>query len=165
MQPKAIPKGIYKKMKAVWKGAESDQPTDWEKLLPQYYGPDAKDPDEGLGEVECDDIIAKILQKFTGLGGTFSTWNERHAFIIGAQIGYLHVNKTELIPVPKFWRDDSHYFYAGVIMGRSAKKLEDTAGSIDWKVVGTAIGAALAGGTLWGPEVLKAILTIFGVTS
>ncbi len=99
----------------------------WVQLLPQYYGPNAKDPDEGLGDIECDDMIATVLNKFTGIGGTFSTWHERHAFIAGASIGYNYITKTEPVPVPKFWEEESHYFLTGLTMGRAAKKLEDAA--------------------------------------
>lgn len=130
----------------------------WTELYPNLYGPDAKDPDEGSGDLECSDAIAQIMNKFTGIGGTFSTWSERHAFIYGAQIGYLHVKSSaDVPPTPAFWLDESHYWMTGIIMGRAAAKLE-TAG-LDLKYV---IGLFTAGGISL-TAVWKLILPMIGI--
>lgn len=125
----------------------------WIDFYPQWYGPNAKDPDEGQGDVEVDDYISRLMAKFTGIGGAFSTWKERHAFIIGAEIGYLHVNKTEIIPVPDFFVKENHYFYSGMIMGRATSKLEAAAPSLK-----TYLAIFAAGGVS-----VTAILKFFGI--
>lgn len=128
----------------------------WAQLYPDLYGPTAKDPDNGTGDVECNDEISAILNKYTGVGGTFSTWSERHAFIIGAQIGYLHVKSSaDVPPVPIFFTDEAHYWRTGIIMGRAAAKLDQ----IDWK---TTIAAVAAGG-VGVQALLKFIFPMLGV--
>jgi len=132
----------------------------WVEKYPYLYGPNAKDPDEGQGDIECNDEISKILIKFTGIGGTFSTWSERHAFIFAAQIGYLHVKSSaDVPPVPSFYLKEAHYWNTGIIMGRAAAKLEEKAAQIDWKAI---IAAAAAGG--FGVQaLLKYIFPLLGV--
>jgi hypothetical protein len=111
----------------------------WVAKYPELYGPLRKDPDEGLGQQETDDIISRISAKFTGFGGTFSTWTERHAFLIFAGIGYNDVtNSTEVPPIPDFFIGESAYCYSGLTMGRSAKKFEEAGG---FKKIATLIGA------------------------
>lgn len=137
--------------------------TNWAELLPQYYGENATDPDEGCGDVELDDYVSRILNKFTGAGGTFSTWNERHAFIVGVQIGYLHMHQTEIIPVPKFWLKESHYFLTGVMMGRGARKIEESklfTNSDYIKIIGAMIATYAAGSVDAIPVIIKGIFTI-----
>lgn len=130
----------------------------WAQLYPDLYGPTAKDPDNGTGDLECNDEIATVLNKYTGIGGTFSTWSERHAFIIAAQIGYLHVKTSaDVPPVPVFFTDEAHYWRTGIIMGRAAAKLENT--QIDWK----ALVATAAAGGLGVQALLKYIFPMLGV--
>lgn len=120
----------------------SDPASKWAVLYPHLYGPNAKDPDEGAGNIECNDIISAVLNKFTGIGGTFSNWNERHAFITAAQIGYLYVKHNDDVPpVPQFWLAEGHYWMTGIIMGRSAAKLEEA--GMTWKTI---VGVFAAGG-------------------
>jgi hypothetical protein len=124
----------------------------WVEKYPALYGPNAQDPDEGNGEVECDDVIAKLLAKFTGYGGTFSTWTERHAFIIFAGIGYNDVtNKEDVPPVPEWALKEMAYCYTGLSMGRAAKKIEDAAPSLK------TYAAIFTGGAVAGnlPQILK----------
>lgn len=128
----------------------------WATLYPDLYGPTAKDPDNGTGDEECNDEISKILNKYTGIGGTFSTWSERHAFILGAQIGYLHVKSSaDVPPVPIFFLDEAHYWRTGIIMGRAAAKAE----AVDWK----AIVAAVAAGGIGVQGLIKYIFPLIGV--
>ncbi len=103
----------------------------WAEKYPALYGPLAQDPDEGQGEIECDDVISRLLAKFTGYGGTFSTWTERHAFIIFSGIGYNDVNsKDDVPPIPVFFLKEMAYCYTGLSMGRGAKKVEEAAPSL-----------------------------------
>jgi len=121
----------------------------WIDKYPFLYGPGAKDPDEGSGNVELTDVVARLMEKFTGYGGTFSTWAERHAFIYGANIGYLYVNSSEDVPpVPAFWTNEAHYWLTGITMGRAAKKIEDAAPSIKAYLVTFAAGGFSIAGLL-----------------
>jgi len=112
----------------------------WVDKYPDLYGPAAQDPDEGNGEGELDDYISRILNKYTGAGGTFSTWSERHTFITAVSIGYLDVAaSTDIPPVPKFWLTEGHYWLTGLVMGRAAKKVEQAAPG--WKTYLTMFAA------------------------
>lgn len=114
----------------------------WVDKYPALFGPLACDPDEGQGDIECDDAIAKLLAKFTGFGGTFSTWTERHAFIIFSNIGYNDVTTSaDVPPIPKFFLKEMAYCYTGLSMGRGAKKVEEAAPDLK-----TIIGIFAAGG-------------------
>lgn len=90
------------------------------RKYPSLYGPAALDPDGGGGDAECDDLISKLTAKFTGYGGTFSTWTERHAFIIAAGIGYNDVTSSADVPPVPFWCiGELQYWLTGVTMGRA----------------------------------------------
>ena len=131
----------------------------WIEKYPCLFGPGAKDPDEGQGEIECTDLIGNLMAKFTGYGGTFSTWSERHAFIYAAEIGYLHIRSTEDVPpVPEFWSTEAHYWMSGIIMGRAAAKMEEAGGKIPWGPVIIAIVGSLTAGTVYGQQIVS-ILT------
>ena len=126
----------------------------WVDKYPALYGPNAKDPDEGQGEIECTDVIAQLLAKFTGYGGTFSTWTERHAFIIFGGIGYLDVKTSDDIPpTPEFFLSEMQYCTTGLIMGRATAKLEAAAPSLK-----TCIAIFAAGGISVG-----SLLKFFGI--
>lgn len=115
----------------------------WVGMYPDMFGPLRKDPDGGMGELESDDIIARISAKFTGYGGTFSTWNERHAFLIFAGIGFNKVESSaDVPPIPDMFLGEAAYCYAGMSMGRAAKKLDDAGG------LKKVISLILAGGLL-----------------
>lgn len=72
----------------------------WIDKYPSLYGPGAHDPDEGKGDVELDDYLARVMNKYTGAGGTFSTWNERHCFLTAVTIGYLYVESSADVNSP-----------------------------------------------------------------
>lgn len=126
----------------------------WVEKYPSLFGPTAEDPDGGKGEEECNDVIAKLLAKFTGYGGTFSTWTERHAFIIFAGIGYNDVTSSaDVPPIPEFFLSEMAYCYTGLSMGRAAKKLEEAAPSL--KTYTAIFASGVAAGNI--PAVLKVI--------
>lgn len=130
----------------------------WVEKYPALFGPNAKDPDAGQGQIECDDTIARIMAKFTGYGGTFSTWTERHAFIIFAGIGYNDVTSSaDVPPVPEFFLQEMAYCYTGLSMGRGMKKVEDAAARTNWTPVFIAIIGGLTAGTAYGPQLLSII--------
>lgn len=130
----------------------------WVDKYPALFGPLSRDPDEGQGEVECDDMVAKLLVKFTGFGGTFSTWHERHAFIIFCGIGYNDVTSSaDVPPIPEFFLTEMAYCYTGLSMGRGTKKVEEAAPSLK-----TYIGIFTAGGVSIG-AVLKFLLPLIGI--
>jgi hypothetical protein len=126
----------------------------WVDKYPALYGPNAQDPDGGNGSEELDDAIAKILAKFTGYGGTFSTWTERHAFIIFAGIGYNDVTSSADVPPIPFWcLKEMAYCYTALSMGRGAKKVEEAAPSLK-TYAAIFIGGGLAGNI---PQILALI--------
>ena len=121
----------------------------WIDKYPYLYGPNAKDPDGDIGDIECADLAAKLMEKFTGYGGTFSTWSERHAFIYAVNIGYLYVNSSEDVPpCPIFWETEAHYWLTGITMGRAAKKIEEAAPSIKSYIATFAAGGVTITGIL-----------------
>jgi len=143
----------------VWVDGDYRVERKWCELYPDMFGPLSKDPDEGQGEVECDDLISRFLNKFTGAGGTFSTWTERHAFIIASQIGYLCVKSSaDVPPVPKFFLHESHYWRDGIIVGRGAAKVEGAAPSLK------AYAGIFAAGGISIAAVLKYALPMIGVS-
>ena len=131
----------------------------WAAKYPHLFGPGANDPDEGNGDIECDDAIAAVLNKFTGIGGTFSTWKERHCFITAASIGYTDVEHTEDVPpVPDFWVKEGHYWVSGIAMGRASRKIEQAAPNLK------TIAAIFAAGGISVGAVLKYVLPLIGVS-
>lgn len=128
----------------------------WAKAYPEYYGPNAKDPDEGLGDQEVADLISKFTERFTGYGGTFSTWGERHAFIVGYEIG-MALEKIEPVPTPVFWSKESHYFKAGIACGYGAKCALEAARKVDLKTLAGVAAVFTAIGTAIGPIILPLI--------
>lgn len=138
----------------------------WVDLLPQYYGPNAKDPDNGLGHVEVPNRINEIITKLTGITGVLDCSSEIHALQAGAYIGYLYVTSSDSMPpVPEFWangpnaENDSHYFMTGLIAGRMGKKLDDAASKINWTPVVIAAFGSLTAGTVYGQQILNALMT------
>jgi hypothetical protein len=137
----------------------------WTEKYPSLFGPCAEDPDEGNGEAELDDPISRLLNKFTGAGGTFSTWTERHAFIIFASIGYNDVESSaDVPPVPRFFLTETQYCFSGLAFGRAAKKLENSdsfkALLGNKKVVAVLAAAFTAGGAML-PSFVQAALKLF----
>ena len=118
----------------------------WIDKYPTLYGPGAHDPDGGKGDVELDDYLARVMNKYTGAGGTFSTWKERHAFIQGVAIGHLYVESSaDVPPVPDFWAGEQHYWLTGLMMGRAAKKIELAAPSVKSYILTFVAGAGISG--------------------
>ncbi len=124
----------------------------WVDNFPEFYGPEAVDPDHGTGEAEADDIVSRWSARIMGVtyqpgyNGQFSNYNERHSFIGGINIG-VTLSEIEAVPTPSFWVDDAHYFKSGIAVGyaiRWAKK---------YAVAGFAAGGAA--GTLFGPELIQ----------
>lgn len=116
----------------------------WVNKYPALYGPLRKDPDGGFGELEADDIVSRISAKFTGYGGTFSTWTERHAFLTFAGIGFNDVtSSSDVPPIPDFFLGEMAYCYAGLSMGRAAKKFDEMGGIK--KIASYIVGGALLG--------------------
>ena len=139
----------------------------WTEKYPSLFGPCAEDPDEGNGEVELDDPISRVLNKFTGAGGTFSTWTERHAFIIFASIGYNDVESSaDCPPVPRFFLTETQYCFSGLAFGRAAKKLENSdtfSALLSNKKVIAAITAAAAAGGIVLPTLFQTVLRALGL--
>jgi hypothetical protein len=139
----------------------------WCEKYPSLFGPCAEDPDEGNGEAELDDPISRLLNKFTGAGGTFSTWTERHAFIIFASIGYNDVESSaDVPPVPHFFLTETQYCFSGLAFGRAAKKLEDSdsfKGLLGNKKVVAVVAAAFTAGGAMLPSIVQAALKFAGI--
>jgi len=126
----------------------------WVDKYQSLFGPLAQDPDEGHGDAECDDLVARLMAKFTGAGGTFSTWKERHAFIIFAGIGYLDVKSSDDVPpCPEFFLTEQQYVTSGLVMGRAAAKIEEAGPGLK-----TYLAIFAAGGIS-----ITGILKVFGI--
>jgi hypothetical protein len=141
------------------------------RKYPALFGPLAIDPDHGQGDVECDDAISKIMNKLTGIGGTYSTWAERHCSIEAASIGYNDVETSaDVPPCPKFWLSENQYWVGHLAIGREAKKQEllKTASStftglLQNKRVAALITAALASGSVIIPPLAQQLLKLAGI--
>jgi hypothetical protein len=59
---------------------------------------------------ECDDLISKITAKFTGKGGTWSTWRERHISIEGICDGLRAGTLSDVPKCPPLWYDEAQYY-------------------------------------------------------
>jgi len=131
----------------------------WVEKYPACYGPARKDPDDGTGEIEVDDVVSQIFAKFTGYGGTFSNWTERHAFIIFGGIGYNDVQSSEDVPpIPDFFLTEMAYCYTGLSLGRATKKLEDAASKTNWTPIIIAAVGSMTAGTVYGQQIMTLLL-------
>jgi hypothetical protein len=131
----------------------------WIAKYPHLYGPGAKDPDAGQGDAECDDFAARMINKFTGAGGTFSTWSERHCFITAASIGYTDVEHTEDVPpCPTFWLEEGHYWVSGIAMGRAARKIEEATPTLKTYLTAAGVGGISIAG------LIKFVLPMLGIS-
>jgi len=140
----------------------------WCDLLPGYYGPCRKDPDNGLGHVEFQNRINEIIAKVTGITGIADCSSEIHAAQAGGYVGYLYLTtSSDIPPVPVFWctgptaDNDSHYFLTGLIAGRAGRKIDDAASKINWTPVLVAIVGGLTAGTAYGQQILDILKGIF----
>ncbi len=143
------------------------------KFVEKYfwlYGPGATDPDHGMGNIELDDELAKILRKIDGFGGVLSTAGERHCTETAAYIAWNFVqHEDDIPPPPTFWISDAHYWFMTITAIRLAKKkkeeedsfesrLQAAAAAIPWKKVIPIILAALAAGNIVLPDIITALL-------
>jgi hypothetical protein len=147
------------------------------RKYPALFGPIAADPDHGEGDIECDDTISRIMNKLTGIGGTYSTWKERHCSIVAAGIGYNDVETSaDVPPCPKFWLSENQYWVGHLAIGREAKKQDilnvansTFAGLLQNKKVLASLGAAAVSGAAVLPAVippiLQAILKLIGIAT
>lgn len=159
-----------------WQGdswVEKDGYTVNKKFVEKYpdlYGPAAIDPDEGNGEIELNDAVAQFMNKYTGAGGTFSTWSERHCFITALTIGNEDVKSSDDIPpVPHFWITEAHYWRTGIFSGRLIEKknlaeaanlaLETLPGLLQNKEIMKRIGVLFAGAAGAGYVLLPTVIS------
>ena len=138
---------------------------EWCDLLPGYYGPLRKDPDNGLGDIEFTNRMSDILAKVTGVTGLLDCSSEIHGLQFGIYVGYLYLTtRKDIPPVPIFWcgegkkDNDSHYVLTGFIAGRAGRKIDDSMPDLK-----TIAGIFAAGGISVG-AVLKYILPLIGVS-
>lgn len=97
-----------------------------------------KDPYDTPSErAECDDWIFNKLFFWTGVGGTFSTWRERHIFLRGFYNGFNTQLQQKFDPCPEMWEDEAQYYEAGQEAGYIVKN-----GAI-WIPTSGAVGATL----------------------
>ena len=59
---------------------------------------------------ECDDFISHIFEPYTGKGGLFSTWRERHIFLAGVVAGLKAGTLSNIPQCPPLWQDEVQYF-------------------------------------------------------
>lgn len=140
-----------------------------------YINPD---PD-GSGKIECDDAVAKFMAKFTGAGGVWSNYQERHATLYGFFLGYHYIESTADIPtIPEWCKEDAVYFLSGLFAGREYKKertANDNLSALQTilgllrnretlkRIAAIALAALTAGGVLV-PPAIEAALKAAGVT-
>jgi hypothetical protein len=140
----------------------------WCDLLPGYYGPCRKDPDNGKGHVDYPNRVNEIIAKLTGVTGVADCDSEIHALETGALIGYLYLTtRDDVPPVPVFWctgptaDNDSHYFLTGLVGGRGGRKIEQAAK--DAAPTLKTYATWLAAGGISVGAVLKLILPAIGI--
>lgn len=83
---------------------------------------------------ECDDAISKLFEKWTGKGGMFSTWRERHIAIQGIWAGLRAPQFAEIPDTPPLWRDEDQYYKGAALISNVIK------------IYGTSAVATLVGG-------------------
>lgn len=71
---------------------------------------------------ECDDAIAKFFARFSGPGGMFSTWRERHIAISGVWAGLRAAQFADIPDCPPLWMDEVQY-YRGMAMIANVVKI------------------------------------------
>jgi len=62
---------------------------------------------------EASDFIFNTFFWWTGVGGTFSTWRERHIFLRGFYSGFNTSLQAKFDPCPDMWKDEAQYYEAG----------------------------------------------------
>lgn len=86
---------------------------------------------------ECSDFISMILNKYTGAGGLFSTWRERHIAIAGVWAGLRAPQFADIPECPPLWMDEVQYYRGAALISNVAKIYGTSA-------VATLIGGAVA---------------------
>lgn len=62
---------------------------------------------------ETNDWIFNTFFFWTGAGGTFSTWRERHIFLRGFFNGFNTELQAKFDPIPVIWEDEGQYYEFG----------------------------------------------------
>lgn len=77
----------------------------------QYNPEDPYDtPDE---HAETKDFIFNTFFGWTGAGGTFSTWRERHIFLNGFYSGFRTKLQDKFEDIPSMWKNEQQYYQFG----------------------------------------------------
>lgn len=66
---------------------------------------------------ETTDVITEKVFKWSGKGGLFSTWRERHIFLRGFRSGFGTKLFEKFPECPDMWHDDAHYYESGQELG------------------------------------------------
>jgi len=75
---------------------------------------DPKDPyDTPEEHAETNDFIFNTFFFWTGAGGTFSTWRERHIFLRGFYSGFKTKLQDTFSDVPAMWANEGQYYEFG----------------------------------------------------
>lgn len=92
-------------------GAEEEQ---LPATIVENTEPDPKDPYNTPEErAETNDFIFNTFFFWTGAGGTFSTWRERHIFLRGFYSGFKTKLQDVFSDVPEMWADEGQYYEFG----------------------------------------------------
>jgi len=76
------------------------------------------DPYDSAEETEeTSDVITEKVFKWSGKGGLFSTWRERHVFLRGFRSGFGTKLFEKFPECPSMWKDDAHYYESGQELG------------------------------------------------
>jgi hypothetical protein len=70
---------------------------------------------------ECEDFISTFFEKWTGKGGLFSTWRERHITIQGVWGGLRAAQFADIPETPPMWVDEDQYYKGAAIIANVAK--------------------------------------------
>lgn len=82
-----------------------------ENTKPRYNPDDPYDTPEE--HAETNDFIFNTFFFWTGAGGTFSTWRERHIFLRGFFNGFKTELQGKFTDVPTMWADEGQYYEFG----------------------------------------------------
>jgi hypothetical protein len=115
----------------------------------RIYNP--KDPYDTPSERdETSDFIFNTFFFWTGAGGTFSTWRERHIFLRGFYNGFNTELQGKFSACPTMWEDEAQYYEAGQEAGYLLK-------------AGVIAAAGGSGITLTASSLLPMLLKLIGM--
>jgi hypothetical protein len=124
-------------------------------------------PDE---HAEANDYIFTKFFFWTGQGGTFSTWRERHVFLRGFRNGFGTALFQKFTDTPDMWKDEAQYYEAGQEFGYVIKIGVQISAAWMFAQLGilTATGGIDVGGTIEMNKetvsmIIQAILSRFGL--